>query len=77
MRIISPALSSNALQFLAVFYLFTAMSGCALNSSEKSYQPSAGQNKITLCHKGKNTLSVAEPATQAHLKHGDTLGACG
>jgi hypothetical protein len=35
-----------------------------------------GQQKITLCHKGK-TLTVAEPAVDAHLRHGDTLDACG
>jgi hypothetical protein len=35
-----------------------------------------GQQKITLCHKG-NALTVAEPAVEAHVRHGDTLGACG
>jgi hypothetical protein len=34
-----------------------------------------GQEKMTICHKGK-TISVAEPAVQAHLKHGDTEGPC-
>jgi hypothetical protein len=34
-----------------------------------------GQPKVTLCHKGK-TLTVAEPAVDAHLRHGDTLRAC-
>jgi hypothetical protein len=34
-----------------------------------------GQKKVTLCHKGQ-TLEVAEPAVQAHLNHGDTLGPC-
>jgi len=32
--------------------------------------------KVTLCHKGKNTLSVGESAVPAHLAHGDTLGSC-
>ena len=31
--------------------------------------------KVTICHKGQ-TLEVAEPALQAHLNHGDTLGPC-
>jgi hypothetical protein len=31
--------------------------------------------KVVICHKG-NTLEVAEPAVQAHLNHGDSLGAC-
>ncbi len=34
-----------------------------------------GQPKVTICHKGK-TLTVAEPAVQAHVNHGDTVGAC-
>mgnify|MGYP003571917197 CR=1 FL=1 len=32
--------------------------------------------KVTICHKGQ-TKQVAEPAVEAHLGHGDTLGACG
>ena len=34
-----------------------------------------GQKKITICHKGQ-TLELPEPAVQAHLGHGDTLGPC-
>ena len=33
-------------------------------------------DKVTLCHKGKETISVGAPAVPAHLAHGDTLGAC-
>lgn len=40
----------------------------------------AGQEKVTLCHKpgtpAEGTLEVAEAAVQAHLDHGDVLGAC-
>ena len=35
-----------------------------------------GQEKVPVCHKGKKTLTVAEPAEAAHLGHGDTRGAC-
>jgi hypothetical protein len=35
-----------------------------------------GQTKVTLCHKGMNTITVGEPAVAAHERHGDTLGAC-
>ena len=35
-----------------------------------------GQSKVTLCHKGKNTLTVATPAASAHYAHGDNPGAC-
>jgi hypothetical protein len=33
--------------------------------------------KITICHKGKNTLTISVNAWPAHEAHGDTLGACG
>ncbi|CAN5664787.1 hypothetical protein BH20ACT12_BH20ACT12_17890 [soil metagenome] len=34
------------------------------------------QDKVTLCHKNKNTLTVGTQAQAAHLRHGDSLGAC-
>jgi hypothetical protein len=36
-----------------------------------------GGQKVTLCHKGKNSITVGAPAQDAHLRHGDTLGECG
>jgi hypothetical protein len=33
--------------------------------------------KVTICHKGKNTLTISVDAWPAHEAHGDTLGACG
>ncbi len=35
-----------------------------------------GQEKVTLCHKGKNTITVGAPAEAAHLRHGDIKGPC-
>jgi len=35
-----------------------------------------GNTKVTICHKGKNTLEVSSNALQAHLNHGDSEGAC-
>jgi hypothetical protein len=37
---------------------------------------SGGQDKVTLCHKGKKTLTVGAQAQTAHLRHGDMLEAC-
>ncbi len=40
--------------------------------------PPVGQQsppRVTICHKGK-TLTLPQPAVQAHLRHGDTLGPC-
>lgn len=33
------------------------------------------EEKVFVCHKGK-TLEIARAALEAHLKHGDTEGAC-
>jgi hypothetical protein len=32
--------------------------------------------KVTVCHKGMNSISLPANAVRAHLAHGDTLGAC-
>jgi hypothetical protein len=32
--------------------------------------------KVTVCHKGKNLISLPANAVPGHLAHGDTLGAC-
>jgi hypothetical protein len=37
---------------------------------------SEGQDKVSVCHKGRKTLTVGAPAEDAHLGHGDTPGAC-
>ena len=36
----------------------------------------APPNKITICHKGKVTITVSVAALPAHLAHGDTIGQC-
>jgi tetratricopeptide (TPR) repeat protein len=51
---------------------FTAL-GCVATVHST---PGKGQGKVVLCHKGKKTMEVAEPAADAHLRHGDTLGPC-
>ncbi|HJQ28749.1 MAG TPA: hypothetical protein VJ827_05385 [Rubrobacter sp.] len=35
-----------------------------------------GRQKASLCHKGNKPLTVGAPALAAHLRHGDTRGAC-
>jgi hypothetical protein len=35
-----------------------------------------GEDKVTLCHKNKKTLTLGTQAQAAHLRHGDSLGAC-
>jgi hypothetical protein len=40
-------------------------------------QAALAADKVTICHKGVQTASVAAQAVSAHEAHGDTLGACG
>jgi hypothetical protein len=47
--------------------------GCVATMPPRSAE---GQDKVTLCHKGKKTLEVAAPAVDAHLRHGDSRGPC-
>lgn len=39
-------------------------------------QPALADNNALVCHKGTDTLSIAQSAVQAHVDHGDTLGSC-
>ncbi len=33
-------------------------------------------DKVYVCHKGKQTIRVDDEAVRAHLNHGDDLGTC-
>ena len=51
----------------------------APSTAQYQYGPSGkqyGKTKVTLCHKGKKTITVGKPAEKAHRRHGDTLGPC-
>ena len=43
----------------------------AISSADKAYG-----KKVTICHKGKKTISISKSAWPAHQRHGDTLGTC-
>jgi hypothetical protein len=44
------------------------------DAGEKGFDGNPG--KVTFCHKDRVTISVGAPAEPAHLRHGDSLGAC-
>jgi hypothetical protein len=74
----------------ALLAAFAAVAGAGLSStsssaSEYEYGPGGhqyGKQKVTLCHHTHSkkhptvTITVGAPAVKAHLKHGDTVGAC-
>ena len=51
-------------------------SGKTMGAARNGKGVGAGRDKVVLCHKGK-MLTVGAPAQAAHLRHGDSLGACG
>ena len=48
--------------------------GVELPSPAPPQTPPPG--KLTICHKGKKTLSISADAWSAHQAHGDTMGPC-
>jgi hypothetical protein len=44
--------------------------------NEVEHGRGGSQQKVTLCHKNKNTLTVGAQSQAAHMRHGDSLGAC-
>jgi len=44
------------------------------HAGKKGFEGNPG--KVILCHKEKVTISVGAPAEPAHLRHGDSHGAC-
>jgi hypothetical protein len=44
--------------------------------NDQEHGRGGSQQKVTLCHKDKVTLTVGAPALAAHQRHGDTQGAC-
>lgn len=56
-----------------VLYPFFAAAAQPADDKKETLTPV--EPKVTICHKG-NTITVALPAVDAHLRHGDTLGAC-
>ena len=55
---------------------FAALGGVGVaQSAISAFQYQYGK-KVTVCHKGKKTITISRAALPAHLKHGDTVGTC-
>ena len=55
---------------------FAALGGVSAGQSAISADQYQYGKKVTICHKGKKTISIAKAAWPAHQRHGDTLGTC-
>lgn len=56
---------------------FALLGGVGLAQSAIGLAQYQYGKKVTICHKGKKTVSVSVRAWPAHKRHGDTEGACG
>jgi hypothetical protein len=56
--------------------LGATMGACAEENDGEGNGGGMGQEKVVVCHKDRVTIEIAEPAVDAHLAHGDSLGAC-
>ena len=71
-----PRIAGAAALVACMVVTFAALGGVgaaqsAVNAAEGQYG-----KKVTICHKGKVTITVSKKALPAHLKHGDTVGTC-
>ena len=53
-----------------------ALGGVGVAQSAISSAQGPYGKKVTICHKGKKTISIGKAAWPAHQRHGDTLGTC-
>jgi hypothetical protein len=70
----SPRIAAAAAMVVCMLVAVAALGGVGYaqtSSADKAYG-----KKVTICHKGKKTISIAKAAWPAHQRHGDTLGTC-
>jgi hypothetical protein len=71
-----PRIAAAAALAVCTVLALSALGGVGFaqnGGSAGQYQYGA---KVTICHKGKNTITVGKAAVPAHLRHGDTVGPC-
>ena len=61
---------------IATVVAFASLGGVGLAKSAIGLAQYQYGKKVTICHKGKHTITVSVNAWAAHQRHGDTLGAC-
>ncbi|HEU0247976.1 MAG TPA: hypothetical protein VFR38_12900 [Gaiellaceae bacterium] len=72
---------ATAVSVSAAVVLFAALGGAglaqtALAPARGLVTQDQGGEKVEICHKGKNTISISVNALPAHLRHGDTESEC-
>ena len=68
-----PAL---ALRLSVIMALAGAANACVLVGPPSGGAKGGGGGEVTICHKGKKTMTLPAEAVGAHLDHGDRRGPC-
>lgn len=68
-----PAL---ALRLGLIVALAGAAHACVLVAPHAGGAKGGGGGEVTICHKGKKTMTLPAEAVGAHLDHGDHRGPC-
>lgn len=55
---------------------FASLGGAGLAQSAVGLAQYQYGKKVTICHKGKNTIRISVRAWPTHKRHGDTQGSC-
>jgi hypothetical protein len=55
--------------------LVLLLSACTVYKDEGP-DPAGKNQKVFVCHNGKESLQLDDQALRAHLNHGDSLGRC-
>ena len=73
---VAPAASVFAAVGLFAVLGGTGLAQTALAPAHELVAQSQPSEKVEICHKGRNTISVSINALPAHLRHGDTESTC-
>jgi uncharacterized membrane protein YgcG len=69
-------IAAAAAAAIATVVAFASLGGVGMAHGRINLAQYQYGKKITICHKGKNTITISQAAWPAHQRHGDTQGAC-
>ena len=71
-----PRIAAAAALVACMVAAFATLGGVGQAQNAISAAQSQYGKKVTICHKGKKTITVGKAAVPAHLRHGDAIGTC-
>lgn len=72
----TPRIAAAAVLVASMLVAVAALGGVSHAQNVITPAQDAYGKKVTICHKGKKTISISKSAWPAHQRHGDTLGSC-